>query len=56
MDEQTTGCTDAIVKAEPSVYEQMHRYLYDYHFGRITFLELLAKWREVLGLPSRDKQ
>ena len=41
---------------EPSIYEQMHRYLYDYHFGRITFLELLDKWREVLRLPTRDKQ
>lgn len=41
---------------EPSIYEQMHRYLYDYHFGRITFLELLDKWREVLRLPTRDNQ
>ena len=41
---------------EPSIYEQMHRYLYDYHFGRITFLELLDKWREVLGLPNGNKQ
>lgn len=38
----------------PSIYEQMHRYLYDYHFGRITFLELLDKWKEVLQLPTRD--
>ena len=54
MDEQTTGRTDTIVKAEPSVYEQMYKYLYDYHFGRITFLELLKKWKEVLQLPSGD--
>jgi hypothetical protein len=41
---------------EPSIYEQMHRYLYDYHFGHITFLELLDKWKEVLQMPTRDKQ
>jgi hypothetical protein len=37
---------------EPSIYEQMWRYMYDYRFGRITFLELLDKWREVLDLPT----
>jgi hypothetical protein len=37
--------------AEPSIYEQMWRYMYDYRFGRMTFLELLDKWKEVLGLP-----
>jgi hypothetical protein len=41
---------------ELSIYEQMHRYLYDYHFGRITFLELLDKWKEVLNLPIRDNE
>ncbi len=39
---------------EPSFYEQMHRYLYEYRFGRMTFLELLDKWKEVLQLPTGD--
>ena len=37
---------------EPSIYEQLNSYLYDYHFGRITFLELLSKWKEILNLQS----
>ena len=41
--------------AEPSIYEQMWRYMYDYRFGRITFLELLDKWREVLNLPTNHE-
>ncbi len=41
---------------EPSIYEQMYRYLYDCHFGRITFLELLDKWKEVLHLPISAQQ
>ena len=39
-------------RPEPSIYEQMWRYMYDYRFGRISFLELLDKWREVLHLPT----
>jgi hypothetical protein len=56
MDEQATGQLEIPSTAEPSIYEQMYKYLYDYHFGRITFLELLDKWREVLGLPNWNKQ
>ena len=56
MDEQMTEQLEALPVSEPSIYEQMHRYLYDYRFGRITFLELLDKWKEVLQLPTRDKQ
>ena len=51
MDEQTTG-----QQPEPSIYEQLYRYLYDYHFGRIKFLELLDKWKEVLHLPASAQQ
>ena len=40
---------------EPSVYEQMWRSMYDYRFGRISFLELLDKWREVLDLPTNHE-
>ena len=55
MDEQMTGPTALPDKPtdqtmEPSMYEQMWRSMYDYRFGRITFLELLDRWREVLGL------
>jgi len=46
MDEQVAE------QPEPFVYEQMYQYLYDYHFGRITFLELLEKWKAVLDLPT----
>jgi hypothetical protein len=56
MDDQTIERVDSIGAAEPTIYEQMYRYLYDYRFGRITFLELLEKWKEVLQLPSGDKQ
>jgi hypothetical protein len=51
MDEQTTG-----QQPEPAIYEQMYRYLYDYHFGRITFLELLDKWKEILHLSTGDNK
>ena len=56
MDERTTLQHDIQPKlAEPSIYEQMWRYMYDYRFGRITFLELLDKWREVLGLRTEHE-
>lgn len=45
MDEQMTEQLEALPVSEPSIYEQLYRYLYDYHFGRITFLELLAACR-----------
>ena len=56
MDEQTTERPEALVAPEMSVYEQLCKYLYDYRFGRITFLELLDKWREVLSLPTNREQ
>jgi hypothetical protein len=52
MDELMTKQLDVLPALESSIYEQMCQYLYDYHFGRITFLELLEKWKEVLGLPT----
>jgi hypothetical protein len=54
MDELMTTQPDA--PPEPSIYEQLYRYLYDYRFGRITFLELLEKWKEVLNLTTEDNQ
>ncbi len=37
-------------------YEQMYALLYAYRFGRITFIELLDKWKEVLHLPASAQQ
>jgi hypothetical protein len=51
MNEQTPGQDEHIPISETTVYERMCHYLYDYRFGRITFLELLEKWKEVLNLP-----
>ena len=42
--------------SEPSIYEQLNSHLYNYHFGRITFLELLDKWKEILQLPTGDNK
>ena len=36
MNEPTTG------QPEPSIYEQLYRLLQAYHFGTISFLELLS--------------
>jgi hypothetical protein len=41
---------------EPSIYELMNQYLFDYRFGRITFLELLDKWKEVLNLTAEGSR
>lgn len=56
MDNQTTAQAEPVVAAEPSIYEQMYNYLYDYRFGRMTFLELLDKWREVLNLSHPQQE
>ncbi len=56
MDELMTKQQDVLPALEPSIYEQMYHYLYDYHFGRITFLELLDRWKEVLCLPLSAQQ
>jgi len=51
MDEQMAERQEARNVPEMSVYEQLYIQLYDYHFSRITFLELLEKWKETLQLP-----
>lgn len=51
MNEPTTEQDERVPLTETSIYERMYHYLYDYRFGRITFLELLEKWEEVLNLP-----
>ena len=50
MDETTAA------EHEPSIYEHLYQYLYDYRFGRRTFLELLDKWKEALHLPTVDNK
>jgi hypothetical protein len=56
MDEQVTERQEARNVPEMTIYEQLYRHLYDYHFGRITFLELLDTWKEILHLPSSAQQ
>jgi hypothetical protein len=56
MDKQVTSQLDVLPMPEPGIYEQMYHYLYDYHFGHITFLELLDKWRQILHLPTHEQQ
>ena len=56
MDEQKTELPGTQNVQEITVYEQLCRCLYDYHFGRIKFLELLDKWEEILHLPSSPQR
>ena len=56
MDEQMSEQPAALKEPDMSVYEQLYSHLYDYHFGRITFLELLEKWKEILHLPTTAQQ
>jgi hypothetical protein len=44
MDEQTDTREDT--------YRQLYLACYDYHFGKITFLEMLRRWQEILQLPQ----
>lgn len=55
MDDRMTGQPEATHVPETTVYEQLYRHLYDYHFGRIKFLELLDKWKEILHLLPSDE-
>ena len=55
MDEQMNEQPEALKVPDVTVYEQLYSHLYDYHFGRITFLELLDKWKEALNLPTEHK-
>jgi hypothetical protein len=56
MDDKSTVQLEPVVAAQPSIYEQMYNYLYDYRFGRIPFLELLNKWREILDLSHPQQE
>ena len=55
MDEQMNEQPEALKVPNVTVYEQLYSHLYDYHFGSITFLELLDKWKEALNLPTEHK-
>jgi hypothetical protein len=37
---------------EPTIYEQLYRQLYTYHFGAIGFLELLNRFEQILHIHS----
>jgi hypothetical protein len=56
MEKQMTEQSEAQNTSEVPMYEQLYRHLTDYHFGRITFLVLLERWKEVLHLPTTAQQ
>ena len=46
-------------QAEPeNIYERMAKLIYAYHFGRISYLDMLTQFEEMLGLvpPQTDQQ
>jgi hypothetical protein len=55
MDEQINKQLEALKVPNVTVYEQLYSHLCDYHFGRMTFLELLEKWKEALNSPTEHK-
>jgi hypothetical protein len=38
------------------VYKQLYLACHDYHFGKITFLEMLQRWQDILQLPPQQDQ
>ena len=51
MDKQTNA-----QQPEPTKHEQLYNILHAYHFGTISFLELLDRFEEVLDItPSEDQ-
>jgi len=36
----------------PDIFEKMYILLIGYQIGRITFLEMLTQWEEILGIKS----
>jgi hypothetical protein len=56
MDEHTTEHLEIIAASEPTIYEQLYRQLYAYHFGAIGFLELLDRFEEILAITPSDDQ
>ncbi len=54
MDEQATKRVECPPVLEPSDYERLYQLLHAYHFGAISFLELLDAFEEALHLKPRD--
>ena len=40
------------ISLSDEIYEKMYHILYDYYFGKISFLELLSKWEGILQIQS----
>ena len=38
------------------IYKQLYLACHDYRFGKVTFLELLRRWQEILQLPQPQDQ
>ena len=38
------------------MYKQLYLARNDYHLGKITFLELLRRWQEILQVPPQQDQ
>ena len=54
MDEHMTVRAEVLPLLEPEKYEQLYRLLHAYHFGAISFLELLDAYEEILGLHQTE--
>ena len=50
MDEQTNGQQPELTK-----FERLYDILLAYHFGAISFLELLEQFEELLNIASPDE-
>ena len=52
MDDKQQPSTNegVILDNREDVHKQLYLALNEYHFGRITFLELLDKWEEILHI------
>jgi hypothetical protein len=40
----------------PDVFEMMYFRLLDYYFGKTSFLEMLARWEEVMGIKPHQAE
>lgn len=38
------------------MYKQLYLACHDYHLGKITFLELLRRWQEILQVPLQQDE
>jgi hypothetical protein len=56
MDERTTSQPTKLPTISDADYEQMYHLLMAYRFGSISFIALLEKWKEILGLLTEGRQ